>query len=164
MSRLKIRDRLKKRLAIVSAGPGPAPTPSRTTSAAPDLPPMPEPEPPPLVGSEGADVDGVQAAIQAEVEANPIIIYMKGSRFAPQCGFSARVIELVEQLGVDFQTRDCLSSEILRSGIKDFTSWPTIPQVFLGGEFVGGCDIVVEMSASGDLKKKVDEVLGAAEG
>ena len=88
---------------------------------------------------------------------------MKGSRYAPQCGFSARTVEVLEQLSIAFETRDCLASETLRSGIKDFSSWPTIPQVFLGGEFVGGCDIVVAMSESGELKTKVAEVLAPRE-
>lgn len=162
MSRLKIRQRIKQRLSIVSADPAPVRSTASSASPEAEVPPMPEPELPPLVGSEAASAEDLPGMLTDEIAANPAIIYMKGSRYAPQCGFSARVVEIFEQIGSEFQTRDCLSSEALRSGIKDFSSWPTIPQIYLGGEFVGGCDIIVEMHQSGELAQKVAELTASA--
>jgi monothiol glutaredoxin len=91
------------------------------------------------------------ARIQAEIEANPIMLYMKGNAMFPQCGFSARVVQILTHAGVTFATANVLEDAELRDGIKEFSNWPTIPQLYVKGEFVGGCDIVTEMFQSGEL-------------
>lgn len=92
-------------------------------------------------------------AIKKEITDNPVLLYMKGTPTQPQCGFSSVVCQILSRLGVPFVTRDVMTNPELRQGIKDFTSWPTIPQLYVKGEFVGGCDIVKEMYHSGDLQK-----------
>lgn len=82
---------------------------------------------------------------------------MKGTKERPQCGFSRAVVEVLRREGVkDYQTYNVLEDELLRQGIKDFTNWPTIPQVYIGGEFVGGCDIILEMHQDGSLTEKLE--------
>ena len=94
--------------------------------------------------------------IESEVKSNKVIVYMKGTKDAPQCGFSAAVVDVLKMLGVPFETRDVLSDTELREGIKKYSNWPTVPQVFIDGKFIGGCDITREMFASGELKKLID--------
>jgi len=89
--------------------------------------------------------------IQSEVNEAPVMLYMKGTAMFPQCGFSARVVQILTHLGVPFKTANVLEDEELREGIKEFSQWPTIPQLYVKGEFVGGCDIVMEMFQSGEL-------------
>ena len=89
--------------------------------------------------------------IQQEITENPVVLYMKGTPMFPQCGFSAAVVQVLSDMGVKFKGVDVLVDPSLRDGIKEFTQWPTIPQLYVGGEFVGGCDIVREMAASGEL-------------
>jgi monothiol glutaredoxin len=89
--------------------------------------------------------------IKSDIADNPVMLYMKGTAMFPQCGFSARVVQILTHLGVPFQTADVLSDPGLRDGIKQFSNWPTIPQLYVKGEFVGGCDIVTEMYQSGEL-------------
>jgi monothiol glutaredoxin len=89
--------------------------------------------------------------IQGEVNETPVMLYMKGTAMFPQCGFSARVVQILTHLGVPFKTANVLEDEELREGIKEFSQWPTIPQLYVKGEFVGGCDIVMEMFQSGEL-------------
>jgi monothiol glutaredoxin len=101
----------------------------------------------------------VTERIRSAVSNNKVMIFMKGTASFPQCGFSAATVQVFEQLGVPFETADVLSDPELRDGIKRFTNWPTIPQVFVGGKFIGGCDIVREMYESGDLKTLVDSVM-----
>ena len=90
--------------------------------------------------------------IQSEITENPVMLYMKGSAMFPQCGFSARVVQILSHLGVPFKTANVLEDPELREGIKQFSNWPTIPQLYVKGEFVGGCDIVREMFQSGELQ------------
>ena len=90
--------------------------------------------------------------IQADIDANSILLFMKGNKMAPQCGFSAQVVHILMELGVSFETRDVLLDNELREGIKEFSDWPTIPQLYVGGEFIGGCDIVMEMFQNGELQ------------
>ncbi len=90
--------------------------------------------------------------IQAEITGNPVMLYMKGTATFPQCGFSARVVQILSHLGVGFQTANVLEDPALREGVKQFSNWPTIPQLYVKGEFVGGCDIVTEMYQSGELE------------
>ncbi|HXA71402.1 MAG TPA: Grx4 family monothiol glutaredoxin [Stellaceae bacterium] len=90
--------------------------------------------------------------IKQDVTSNPVVLYMKGTPVFPQCGFSAAVVQILTHLGVKFKGIDVLADPALRQGIKDFSSWPTVPQLYVKGEFVGGCDIVREMFESGELK------------
>lgn len=96
--------------------------------------------------------------IQQEIDANQVVLFMKGSPMFPQCGFSAAVVQALTLLGVKFKGVDVLTDPAVREGIKDFSSWPTIPQLYVGGEFVGGCDIVREMFESGELKKTFEDL------
>ena len=89
--------------------------------------------------------------IRQEVADNPVVLYMKGTPMFPQCGFSAAVVQILSDLGVKFKGIDVLVDPPLREGIKAFTNWPTIPQLYVKGEFIGGCDIVREMAATGEL-------------
>ena len=89
------------------------------------------------------------------VKNNKILLFMKGNKQFPQCGFSARVVQLLNQTGAKYETINVLADPELREGIKEYSDWPTIPQLYINGEFQGGCDIVMEMSASGELAQKV---------
>ena len=91
--------------------------------------------------------------IRQDISKNNIVLYMKGSAIFPQCGFSAAVVQILDNLGLAYKDIDVLSEPLLRQGVKDFTNWPTIPQLYVMGEFVGGADIVREMYASGELQE-----------
>lgn len=95
--------------------------------------------------------DSTRQQIDALVQSNDVMLFMKGNRSAPQCGFSATVIQILDTLVPDYTTADVLSDPGLRDGIKVYSSWPTIPQLYVKGEFVGGCDIIQEMFGSGEL-------------
>ncbi len=101
--------------------------------------------------------DTIAARIQGEINNNPVMLYMKGTPMFPQCGFSARVIQILTHMGVPFQTANVLEDDELREGIKSFSQWPTVPQLYVKGEFVGGCDIVTEMFQSGELETLLTE-------
>ena len=96
--------------------------------------------------------DTVFDRIQTETTENQVFLYMKGTPMFPQCGFSARVVQILTHMGVPFQSANVLEDQELREGIKEFSQWPTIPQLYVKGEFVGGCDIVTEMFQSGELE------------
>lgn len=95
--------------------------------------------------------DDANARIDAVVKGNPVVLFMKGTPLFPQCGFSSRAVAILERLGVDFESVDVLQDQAVRQGIKAYSDWPTIPQLYVGGEFVGGSDIMVEMYESGEL-------------
>jgi monothiol glutaredoxin len=95
----------------------------------------------------------VSERISNDIKSNDVVLYMKGSPVFPQCGFSARVVGILTHLGVKFKGVDVLQDPSIRQGIKDFANWPTIPQLYVKGEFVGGCDIVTEMFQSGELSE-----------
>jgi len=97
------------------------------------------------------------ARIEHEIAANPVMLYMKGTAMFPQCGFSARVVQILSHLGIQFATANVLEDADLRDGIKTFSNWPTVPQLYVKGEFVGGCDIVTEMFQSGELETLMKE-------
>jgi monothiol glutaredoxin len=97
------------------------------------------------------DTNPVFTRIQEDVNANPVVLFMKGTPVFPQCGFSAQVVQALSLLGVKFKSFDVLADDDLRQGIKEFSHWPTIPQLYVKGEFIGGCDIVREMYQSGEL-------------
>lgn len=101
--------------------------------------------------------DPVHSRIQAEIDENPVVLYMKGTPVFPQCGFSARVVQILSHVGVPFKGVNVLEDMALREGIKSFSNWPTIPQLYVRGEFIGGSDIMMEMYQSGELQ----QVLGA---
>jgi monothiol glutaredoxin len=90
-------------------------------------------------------------AIKADIDANDVVLFMKGTAQMPQCGFSSRVAGVLNYMGVAFKDVNVLADEGIREGIKSFSDWPTIPQLYVKGEFVGGCDIVTEMTLSGEL-------------
>ena len=95
--------------------------------------------------------------IQNLLNEHPVMLFMKGTPTQPQCGFSARVSQILNILQIPFHSFDVLSDENIRSGIKEYTQWPTIPQLYVKGEFIGGCDIVQEQFESGELKKLLSE-------
>jgi monothiol glutaredoxin len=96
--------------------------------------------------------DDVTARIQSDIEQNQVFLYMKGTPMFPQCGFSARVIQILTHVGVPFKSANVLEDMELREGVKEFSQWPTIPQLYVKGEFVGGCDIIREMFQAGELQ------------
>ncbi len=95
--------------------------------------------------------------IRGDIGANDVVLYMKGTAVFPQCGFSAAVVQILSQLGVTFKDINVLEDNDIRQGIKEFTNWPTIPQLYVKGEFVGGCDIIREMFQAGELQGYFDE-------
>lgn len=95
--------------------------------------------------------------IKKDINNNDVVLYMKGTSVFPQCGFSAAVVQVLSQMGVAFKDINVLEDANIRQGIKDFTNWPTIPQLYIKGEFVGGCDIVREMFTSGELQDLLKE-------
>ena len=85
-----------------------------------------------------------------------VVLYMKGTKLSPECGFSSRVVSVLNYLKIDYADINVLDSDLIRQGIKDFSDWPTIPQLYVKGEFVGGCDIITEMALSGELDQLFD--------
>ncbi|WP_068110365.1 Grx4 family monothiol glutaredoxin [Tropicimonas marinistellae] len=98
-----------------------------------------------------------QDTIKQTVTDNDVVLYMKGTKMAPQCGFSQRVAGVLNFMGVDFTDVNVLADEEIRQGIKEYSDWPTIPQLYVKGEFVGGCDIITEMTLSGELDQLFDQ-------
>jgi len=96
-------------------------------------------------------MDDIRSAIQRDIDEHRVVLFMKGSRTFPQCGFSARVVEILDDLAVPYETRNVLDDPDLRDGIKEFSRWPTIPQLYIDGTFVGGCDIVADLASKGEL-------------
>ncbi|MBT6120155.1 Grx4 family monothiol glutaredoxin [bacterium] len=94
--------------------------------------------------------------IDKEVKENKVILYMKGDKDMPQCGFSSQVVQVLNLMGIKFETRNVLEDDYLREGIKQYSDWPTIPQLYVNGEFIGGCDIIMEMYENGDLKTAIE--------
>ena len=95
----------------------------------------------------------INSKIKENNSKDPIVLYMKGNPTFPQCGFSSTVVQILKHIGVNFQSYDVLQDENLREGIKSYSKWPTIPQLYVNNEFVGGCDIIREMFESGELKE-----------
>lgn len=95
--------------------------------------------------------DAAHIAIKAEIEANDVVLFMKGTAQIPQCGFSSRVVGVLTYMGINFKDVNVLANESIRDGVKSYSDWPTIPQLYVKGEFVGGCDIIAEMTLSGEL-------------
>ncbi|MDA0866520.1 MAG: Grx4 family monothiol glutaredoxin [Cyanobacteria bacterium] len=103
----------------------------------------------------------VKERIEALVSSNTIMVFMKGNKLMPQCGFSNNVVQILNVLGVPFETFDVLSDPDIRQGIKEFSNWPTIPQVYLNGEFLGGSDILIEMYQNGQLQETVEVAMAS---
>jgi monothiol glutaredoxin len=101
--------------------------------------------------------EATRTRISATIGSDRVVLFMKGTRDFPQCGFSARVVQMLDRLVPDYTTVDVLADPAIRQGIKDFSRWPTIPQLYVAGEFVGGCDIVSEMFQSGELQTLMRE-------
>jgi monothiol glutaredoxin len=99
----------------------------------------------------------IEQFIQNEVKANDVVLFMKGTPQAPMCGFSGQVVQILDHLGVTYKGLDVLASDDLRQGIKSYSNWPTIPQLYVKGEFVGGCDIIREMFQAGELLSLLKE-------
>jgi monothiol glutaredoxin len=112
------------------------------------------------------EMSGIHDFISNEVKATDVVLFMKGSPQFPQCGFSGQVVQILDHLGVDYKGVDVLANAEIRQGIKDYSNWPTIPQLYVKGEFLGGCDIIREMFQSGELQTHLQEqgvsVRGAA--
>ena len=95
--------------------------------------------------------------IKQTIDANDVVLFMKGTKEMPQCGFSSRVAGVLNYMGVQYSDVNVLADEEIRQGIKDFSDWPTIPQLYVKGEFVGGCDIITEMTLSGELDTLLEQ-------
>jgi monothiol glutaredoxin len=108
------------------------------------------------VGPKQEKTMGAQDHIRETIEKNDVVLFMKGTKMMPQCGFSSRVAGVLNFMGVEFQDVNVLADPEIRQGIKDFSDWPTIPQLYVKGEFVGGCDIVTEMTLSGELDQLLE--------
>ena len=101
-------------------------------------------------------IEKKKVEIQKDITDNKVILYMKGHRDMPMCGFSNQVVHILNQTGVEFMTKNVLEDDVLRQAIKEFSDWPTIPQLYVNGEFIGGCDIITELHQSGDLKNQLN--------
>ena len=99
----------------------------------------------------------VRTRIEETVKNNDIVLFMKGTALFPQCGFSSRAVAILDHLGVKFETVDVLQDPEIRQGIKDYSDWPTVPQLYVKGEFVGGSDIMMEMYQAGELQQLLEE-------
>ncbi|OBQ06249.1 MAG: glutaredoxin [Anabaena sp. LE011-02] len=102
-----------------------------------------------------------KAKIDKLVQQNKIMVFMKGNKLMPQCGFSNNVVQILNTLGVPFETLDILADQEIRQGIKEYSNWPTIPQVYINGQFVGGSDILIEMYNKGELQELVEVTLAS---
>ncbi|MDJ0742344.1 MAG: Grx4 family monothiol glutaredoxin [Xenococcaceae cyanobacterium MO_167.B27] len=103
----------------------------------------------------------LKAKIEKLVQENKILVFMKGSKLMPQCGFSNNVVQILNTLGVPYETVDVLAELDIRQGIKEYSNWPTIPQIYINGEFIGGSDIAIELYQSGELQQMVEVALAS---
>ena len=102
-------------------------------------------------------MNDINSIIEKNNKEDSVVLYMKGDPTFPQCGFSSTVVQILKHIGVEFKSHDVLQDENLREGIKSYSNWPTIPQLYVNGEFVGGCDIIREMFESGELKEHFEK-------
>ncbi|AGF50768.1 slr1846 [Synechocystis sp. PCC 6803] len=102
-----------------------------------------------------------KARIDQLVTANKVMVFMKGTKLMPQCGFSNNVVQILNMLGIPFETLDVLADAEIRQGIKEYSNWPTIPQVYVNGEFVGGSDIMIELYQNGELQEMLEVALAS---
>lgn len=101
--------------------------------------------------------DDTRERIQALVENHPVLLFMKGSKLFPQCGFSNTAVQILQAYDIDFHTVDVLNDESVRQGVKEFSQWPTIPQLYVAGEFIGGSDIMIELYQTGELGEMIEK-------
>jgi len=146
---LGLIDRIKRRLPIVGNAASPSPARPASARAVPVREAEPEPQAP-------RGNDAVRPWIEAQVAAAPIVLFMKGSPSSPQCGFSATAAGILSGYGKPVAHVDVLLDPDVREDVKSFTSWPTIPQIFIGGEFIGGADILRELHQNGELKTLIE--------
>lgn len=111
------------------------------------------------IQQEEAAFSSVNDRIQNLVDTHPVLLFMKGTKLFPQCGFSNTATQILHSFNIEFHTIDVLSDESIRQGVKEFSSWPTIPQLYVGGEFIGGSDIMIELYQSGELGELIEKVL-----
>jgi monothiol glutaredoxin len=104
--------------------------------------------------------EDIMKKIQSQLDQNKIVLYMKGTKEVPQCGFSARVVQIIDSYGVPYETVDVLADPDVRQGIKEYSNWPTIPQLYINRKFIGGCDICIEMDERGNLEPLLKEASG----
>ena len=109
----------------------------------------------------GAPEDAADAKIDSFVKDNKVMLFMKGTKIFPQCGFSNMAVQILNAIGADFETCDVLSDDFIRQQIKVYSDWPTIPQLYVDGEFVGGSDIMLEMYQAGELQEMIEEAAAA---
>ena len=102
-------------------------------------------------------MSGINDFIDNEVKTNDVVVFMKGTPQFPQCGFSGQVVQILDYLGVSYKGVNVLADDALRNGIKEYSNWPTIPQLYVKGEFIGGCDIIREMFQSSELQQHMTE-------
>jgi len=103
----------------------------------------------------------VNTRIQDLITQNKVLVFMKGSKLMPQCGFSNNVVQILNMLGVTYETVDVLSDPEIRQGIKEYSNWPTIPQVYVNGEFIGGSDILIDLYQKGELQEKIEVAIAS---
>ncbi len=103
----------------------------------------------------------IQERVESLIKQNKIMVFMKGNKLMPQCGFSNNVVQILNTLGVPFETVDVLADADIRQGIKEYSSWPTIPQVYVDGQFVGGSDILIELYQKGELQEMVEVAMAS---
>ena len=103
----------------------------------------------------------INTRIQDLITQNKVLVFMKGSKLMPQCGFSNNVVQILNMLGVTYETIDVLSDPEIRQGIKDYSNWPTIPQVYVNGEFLGGSDILIDLYQKGELQEKIEVAIAS---
>lgn len=108
-------------------------------------------------GDGATEIDPLRLRIQGLVDAKPVMLFMKGTPEQPRCGFSRRVVDVLNEHGIEYGSFDILSDEDVRQGLKSFSNWPSFPQVFCRGELLGGCDIIVDMHKSGELKQVFEQ-------
>lgn len=113
------------------------------------------------IGNTNTMTPELKDKIDSLLQENKILVFMKGNKLMPQCGFSNNVVQILNTLGVPFETVDVLSDPEIRQGIKEYSSWPTIPQVYINGEFLGGSDILIELYQKGELQEKVEVALAS---
>ena len=109
-------------------------------------------------------MSAINERIQQQIDGDSVVLYMKGTPVFPMCGFSAQVLQILSHVGVPFQSYNILEDQDLRQGLKEFSNWPTFPQLYVKGELVGGCDITIEMYKSGELKQLLSEAGAIAAG
>jgi len=154
---MSIISRFKKRLPVV--GGSKVPTSASSGASRPTQASVPAPPEPPK--TDRGDMDP-QEYIAAVIKENPITLFMKGNPNMPQCGFSANAVGMLQGYGQAFKHVDVIADPEVRQGVKDFSNWPTIPQIYVGGEFLGGSDILAQMHQSGELAEVIEAAVAKA--